>query len=93
LSPFVPSEFWGEVVLTTISLIITISSSHNSGLSSFEKLYGYVPNYSSFIVFGCTCFILRPHVERSKLSSWFAICVFMGYGEGKKRYRCFDPIT
>ena len=55
LSIFVLSEFWGEVVLTTVSLIDTILSSHNSGLSTFEKLYKYVPNYSSFRVFGCTC--------------------------------------
>ena len=93
LSAFVPSEFWREVILTTISLINTIPSSHSSGLSSFEKLYGYVPDYSSFRVFSCTCFVLRPHVERSKLSSRSAICVFLGYGEGKKGHRYFDPIT
>jgi len=29
LFTFVPSEFWGEVVLINISLINTISSSHN----------------------------------------------------------------
>jgi len=60
LSTSVPSEFWGEVVLTTVSLINTITSSHNSGFSPFEKLYGYVPDYSSFRVFGCTCFVLHP---------------------------------
>jgi len=89
----VPSEFWGEVVLTAISLINIISSFHSSGFSLFEKLYGYVPDYSSFRVFGCTCFVLCPHVERSKLSSRSTICVFSSYGEGKKGYRCFDPIT
>jgi len=74
-------------------LINTIPSSHSSGLSPFEKLYGYVPDYYSFRVFGCTCFVLRPHVERSKLSSRSPICVFLGYGKVKKGYRCFDPIT
>jgi len=74
-------------------LINIIQSSHSLGLSPFEKLYGHVPDYSSFRVFGCTCFALRPHVERSKLSSRSAICIFLGYGEGKKGYRCFDPIT
>jgi hypothetical protein len=93
LSASVPSEFWGEVVLTIVSLINTISYSFNSGLSCFEKLYGYVFNYPSFRVFGCTCFVLRPYVEHSKLSSRSAICVFIGYSEGKKGYRCFDPIT
>jgi len=43
LSTFVPSEFWGEAVLTGVSLINTILSSHSSGLSLFEKLYGYCP--------------------------------------------------
>jgi hypothetical protein len=27
------------------------------------------------------------------LSSWYVICVFLGYGEGKKGYYYFDPIT
>jgi hypothetical protein len=54
LSTFVPSEFWGEVVLTAVSLINIIPSSHSSGLSPFKKLYGYVLDYSSFRVFGCT---------------------------------------
>jgi len=93
LSALVPSEFWGEVVLIAVSLINAISSSYSSGLSPFEKLYGHVPDYSSFRVFCCTCFVLRPHAERSKLSSCSAICVFLDYSEGKKRYRCFDPIT
>jgi len=93
LSVFVPSEFEGRVVLTAISLINTISSSHISGFSSFEKLYGYAFEYSSFRAFGYTYFVLYPHVERSKLSSRSTIYVFLGYGEGKKGYCCFDPIT
>jgi hypothetical protein len=63
LSAYVPSEFWEEALLTAISLINTIPSSHSSGLCPFEKLYGYVLDYSSFRVFGCTCFILCPHEE------------------------------
>jgi len=93
LSAFVPSEFWEEAVLTVVRLINTIPSSHSSGLSLFEKLYGYVPDYSSFRVFGCSCFVLHPHVECNKLFFRSAICVFLGYDEGKKGYRCFDPIT
>ncbi|KAL5738844.1 hypothetical protein ACOSP7_031605 [Xanthoceras sorbifolium] len=92
LSSSVPSEFWGEAVLTAVHVINKISSSLTSGLSSFEKLYGHAPNYSLLRVFGSTCFVLRPHVERKKLSSRFAICVFLGYGEGQKGYRCFDPV-
>ena len=68
LSTSVPSMFWGETVLTAVGLINTISSSHISGFSPFEKLYEYAPNYFFFRVFGCTCFVLRPHVERIKVS-------------------------
>ncbi|TXG60844.1 hypothetical protein EZV62_012207 [Acer yangbiense] len=93
LSTYVPSAFWGEAVLTAVNLINKIPSTHCLGLSPFEKLYGHAPNYSFLKVFGCTCFVLRPHVERSKLSPRSAICVFLGYGEGQKGYCCFDPVT
>lgn len=91
LSASVPSEFWGETVLTVVHVINRISSSVTSGLSPFEKLYNYIPDYSSLKVFGSTCFVLRPQVERSKLSSRYAICVFLGYGDGQKGYHCYDP--
>jgi hypothetical protein len=74
-------------------LINKISSSHTLGFSPFEKLYGYAPDYSSFRVFYCTCFVLYPHVEHSKLSTQSVICVFLSYGEGKKRYCCFNLVT
>ena len=76
LFAFVLSQFWRGAVLTVVSLINTISSSYSSGLSHFKKLYGYVPDYSSFRVFSCTCFVFCPHVERSKLSSRSAIVSF-----------------
>jgi hypothetical protein len=93
LSAFVPSEFWEKAVITVVSLINTITYSHILGFSPFEKLYGYVPYYSSSRVFLLYLFHPSSHVESNKLSSRFVICVFLGYGEGKKRYRCFDPIT
>jgi hypothetical protein len=74
LSASVPSEFWGEAVLTAVHVINRIPSSVTSGLSPFEKLYNSTPDYSSLKVFGSTCFVLRPQVERSKLSSRSAMC-------------------
>ena len=56
LFAFVPSVFWGEAVLTAVSLINTIPSYHILGFSHFEKLYGYALDYSFFRVFCCTCF-------------------------------------
>jgi len=93
LSTYVPSKLWGEVVLTTVTLTNTILSSYISGFSPFKKWYGYAPDYSFFRVFGYTCFVLRLHIERSKLSSQSVIYVFLSYGAGKMEYRCFDLIT
>ncbi|XP_047314470.1 uncharacterized protein LOC124918333 [Impatiens glandulifera] len=93
LSAEVPSVIWGETVLTTAHVINRISISHNSGLSPFEKLYGHSPDYSSLRVLSCICFVLRPHVDRNKLSPLSTLCVFLGYGVGQKGYRCFDPVS
>nr|GEV39995.1 uncharacterized mitochondrial protein AtMg00810-like [Tanacetum cinerariifolium] len=83
----------GEVILTATYVINRIPIAHNSGLSLFEKLYGTLPDYSSLHVFGCTCFVLKPHVERTKLSLKSTLCVFLVYGVSKKGYRCYDPVT
>ncbi|KAG8371600.1 hypothetical protein BUALT_Bualt13G0104800 [Buddleja alternifolia] len=33
------------------------------------------------------------NLKRTKLSSRVAICVFLGYGNGQKGYRCHDPVS
>ncbi|CAL2273919.1 unnamed protein product [Prunus armeniaca] len=91
LSADVPKVFWGEAVLTANHVINRIPTSLTSGISPFERLYGNSPDYFSLKVFGCTCFVLRPPVEHTKLSARSAMCVFLGYGEGQKGYRCYDP--
>lgn len=68
-------------------MINRIPTPDNSGLSPFEKLYGYAPEYLSLRFFGCTYFVLRPNVERNKLAPRSALCVFLGYGVGQKGYR------
>jgi len=56
-------------------------------------MYGHAPDYSNLSVFGCTCFVLKPHVEHTKLLAKSALCVFLGYGLGEKGYRCFDLVS
>jgi len=61
-------------------------------LFPFEKLYGHAHDYSS-LCFECTCFVLKPHVERTKLLAKSAFCVFLRYGLSQKGYLCFDPVS
>jgi hypothetical protein len=84
LSASILSELWGEVVLTTVILIIIIQFYYILDFSLYKNLYGYTPDYFSFRAFDCTYFVLHPHIERNKLSSRSVICVFIGYGEGKR---------
>ncbi|GJR33249.1 retrovirus-related pol polyprotein from transposon TNT 1-94 [Tanacetum coccineum] len=92
LSADVPSVFLGEAVLIATYVINRIPTAHNSSLSPFEKLYGTSPDYSTLRVFGCTCFVLKPHVERTKLYAKSTLCVFLGYSVSQKGYRCYDLI-
>ncbi|GKC24008.1 retrovirus-related pol polyprotein from transposon TNT 1-94 [Tanacetum coccineum] len=80
----------GEPVLTSTYVINKIPTAHNSSLSPFEKLYETLLDYSSLRVFGY--FVLKPHVERTKLSPKSTLCVFLGCGESQKGYRCYDSI-
>ena len=42
-------------------------------------------------VFGCTVYVHIPKVLRSKLDPCANRCVFVGYSEFQKGYRCYNP--
>lgn len=44
-------------------------------------------------VISSTCFVLLSYVKRNKLCSRSTICIFLGYGDSKKGYHCYNIIN
>ncbi|KAM2315364.1 hypothetical protein ACFX1S_028273 [Malus domestica] len=85
-----PQTFWVEA-FTTAAFLINRLPLHNLGnVSPYEKLFAKVPDYRFLKTFGCTCF---PHLvpyNKHKLMPKSIPCVFIGYDNNYKGYRCLD---
>ncbi|CAL1402230.1 unnamed protein product [Linum trigynum] len=91
LASHVPARFWPEAVATAVRLINYQITPVLGQLSPHYALFKTHPDYSRLRVFGCTCFVLLPRKDRSKLSSKTSRCVFLGYSDIHKGYLCYDP--
>ena len=59
----------------------------------YEAWFYTKTNVSHFKIFGSTCFVYIPSQQRQKLDGKSVRCVFIGYSEESKAYRCHDPLT
>ena len=69
---------------------------HSSVLNWTTPYHQMFPNNSLFPidpkVFGCTCFVRDVRPQVSKLDPKSLKCIFVGYSQVKKRYRCYCSI-
>lgn len=88
-----PLKFWDEAFLTVVHLINMLPSRIISFENPLERISGALPNYSSLRVFGCARWPnLRPYASR-KLEFRSKQCVFLGYTDAHKGYKCLDIST
>jgi histone deacetylase 1/2 len=86
-----PLKFWDEAFLTAMFLLNRLPTRVLDNDTPFGRLYEKSPNYSFLRTFGCVVWQnLRPYNYR-KLEFRSKRCVFLGYSNLHKGFKCFDP--
>jgi histone deacetylase 1/2 len=86
-----PLKFWDEAFLAATYLINRTPTKLLQYSTPLAILFNEQPDYSSLRVFGCACWPhLRPYNSK-KLAFRSIRCVFLGYSNMHKGYKCLDP--
>jgi histone deacetylase 1/2 len=88
--PSMPLKFWDEAFITATYLINRLPSKIINGQTPLEHLFHQKPDYNTLRIFGCACWPnLRPY-NSHKLQFRSKQCVFLGYSNMHKGYKCLD---
>lgn len=89
----VPGRFWAEAMKTAADVINKLPQPRLEFVSPFEKLWDMKPTVSYFRVFGCVCYVFVPSHLRSKFDKKAVRCIFVGYDNQRKGWKCCDPTS
>lgn len=89
----VPKFLWVEAFTTATFLINRLSSSSLNFDTPYHRLVGSHPNYSILRVFGSRCYPYTWNTKKNKFDAKTIPCIFVGYSNQHKGYRCFDPTS
>ncbi|KAH9783217.1 hypothetical protein KPL71_009226 [Citrus sinensis] len=88
-----PNSFWAEAAKTAC-YIVNRSSSTAIGLKTAMEMWTEKPaDYSYLHAFGCPVYVMYNVQEKIKLDPKSRRCIFLGYADGVKGYRLWDPTT
>ena len=59
----------------------------------YEAWDGKIPSLTHLRVFGCDAFVDIPKERRQKLDNKSEKCIFVGYKDGVKEYKMWNPTT
>ena len=86
-------EFWAEAVDTVCYLVNRSPSSALEDKTPQEVWTGKKPSLSHLKVFGCDAYVHVMKEKRTKLDSRSERCIFIGYKDGFKGYKLWNPET
>ncbi|GJS34882.1 gag-pol polyprotein [Tanacetum coccineum] len=86
-------SFWAEAVNTTCYVINRSPSTAVELKTPMEMWTGKPVNYSNLHIFGSSVYVMYNTQETTKLDPKSRKCLFLGYADGVKGYRLWDPTT
>jgi hypothetical protein len=86
-------EVWIEVVGTTYYLVNRSPSSVLDDKTPHEVWSRKKPSLQNIRVIGCDAYVHVPKENRSKLDKKAEKCIFIGYKDGVKGYKLWNPET
>jgi hypothetical protein len=90
-----PTAFWGVALAAFIHTSNRFSTSALPDKTPHEAFYGSKPDLSRLRVWGCTAHVLIQRDKRplGSLGSHMEKCVFLGYPQGYKGWKFYNPVT
>jgi hypothetical protein len=89
----VPTYFWAEAVKTAVYILNRAPTRSLDGVTPYEAWHGRKPNVRHLRTFGCTVHVKKLGPGITKLSDRSTPMIFIGYEEGSRAYRAYDPLT
>ncbi|PKU60934.1 Retrovirus-related Pol polyprotein from transposon TNT 1-94 [Dendrobium catenatum] len=88
-----PLSYWPEAINTAVYIINRLPSPTTNNIPPLKLMFNITPEYSHLRTFGCECFPLLPPHTRTKLHPNSVSCIFIGYSDTQKGYRCLNKNT
>jgi hypothetical protein len=89
----VPPQLWGEAVRTAVYILNRALTRALNGVTPYELWHGRKPKVQHLRVFGCVARVKKIGPGVNKLADRSSMMIFIGYEEGSKCYRVYDPIA
>ena len=86
-----PPRFWGEAVTIAVFILNRVPTKALKGKTPFKAWYGHKASVSFLRTFNCIGHVRKTKPNLTKLEDRTTPTVFLGYVEGAKAYRLYDP--
>jgi hypothetical protein len=87
------SEFWGEAMSMAMFILNRSPTKALEGRTPFKVWHDRKPNMAFLRTFGCIGHVKNVKPGLGKLEDRSTPMVFLGYEEGSKAYRLYDPAS